>query len=59
MPFTEQEKRKWHADRRAGRADDDHSEVAPNVCGHCGNPFPISAGVITDDFAICDVCNDD
>lgn len=59
MPFTEAEKRKWHADRQAGRSDSDHIEVASNVCGHCGNPFSASAGVVTDDFSICDVCNDD
>jgi formylmethanofuran dehydrogenase subunit E len=59
MPFTEAEKRKWHADRRADRTDDNRSEIMPNVCGHCGNPFPANAGVVTDDFALCDVCNGD
>lgn len=29
------------------------------VCLHCNNPFHPSAGVVTPDAAICDVCNGD
>ncbi len=59
MGFTEEEKQQWHADRRAGRgqADEEHG-VPMETCGHCGNPFRLSEGTITADFAICDVCND-
>jgi hypothetical protein len=60
MPFTEAEKRKWHADRRAGRStDDQYDNVPAQVCGHCGNPFHSGAGVVTEDFALCDICNGD
>ncbi len=28
-------------------------------CSHCKNPFPIAQGNGSDDFPLCDVCNDD
>lgn len=58
MGFTDTERAKWHADPRAGRHDV-HEGVESPVCGHCGNPFRASDGVVTDDFSICDVCNGD
>ena len=27
------------------------------TCLHCGNPFPVTDGVVTSNAAICDVCN--
>jgi len=58
MPFTEREKRKWHADRKREQALDQHEGAEPlAMCGHCGNPF--NDGVVTSDFALCDVCNGD
>lgn len=60
MPFTEAEKRQWHADRKAGKADDDEDIArASRTCGHCGNQFAPWNGVSTPDFALCDVCNGD
>lgn len=60
MPFTEAEKRKWHADRKAGSsASDDDFGAVSEICGHCGNPFASGDGVSTPDFALCDVCNGD
>lgn len=60
MPFTEAEKRKWHADRQAGKgADDEDIGPASATCGHCGNQFSSWDGVSTADFALCDVCNGD
>jgi len=40
------------------------SERAPRfneaaICGHCSNPFEAGKGVVTDQFALCDVCNGD
>lgn len=58
MAFTEAEKQQWHADRRAGQATDDDYATS-STCGHCGNPFSSGAGVVTDDFSLCDVCNGD
>lgn len=58
MAFSEAEKDRWHADRRAGR-DQDFGATERPVCGHCGNAFAPGAGVVTDDFSICDVCNGD
>ncbi|QGN55607.1 HNH endonuclease [Novosphingobium sp. Gsoil 351] len=29
--------------------------AAPSVCCHCSNPF--TEGVVTSEFALCDVCN--
>lgn len=58
MAFTEAEKRQWHARRRAGRTGGWHDEAdARPECGHCGNPFV--EGVVTPEFALCDVCNGD
>jgi hypothetical protein len=59
MAFTEEEKMKWHDDRRAGRGETgSESGVPMETCGHCGNPFRPSDGTVTADFALCDVCND-
>lgn len=58
MDFTDEERRAWHDLRRRGEgATDEDSSPAPNVCLHCGNPFASGDGVVTDDAAICDVCN--
>ena len=59
MSFTEAEKRKWYAERRSGRdVRETESVQMSEVCGHCGQPFPRGNGVVTEDFSICDVCND-
>ena len=47
---NEQHKREKDAERRSGGG--------YAVCLHCGNTFPVLAGVDTADAAICDVCND-
>ena len=58
MDFTDADRAKRHADRKAGWQGDDDGIHKP-VCGHCSNPFPASQGVVTDDFSLCDVCNGD
>ncbi|WP_375272758.1 hypothetical protein [Sphingomonas sp.] len=61
MDFTEEERRAWHEARRRGDDDADGCSdgVPAHVCLHCGNEFVSSAGVVTEDAAICDVCNGD
>ena len=60
MPFTKEEKRKWHDEKRrrenAGNSAHLHHGQRAAICLHCSNPFSINDGVITDDAAICDVC---
>lgn len=58
MPFTEAERKAWHAERARQRRDRPAwPDQNPNVCIHCGNAFELSDGVVTDEVAICDVCN--
>ena len=61
MPFTEDEKRRWHEAKRAReRRPKGVYPSEPNaICIHCNNPFGISEGVVTDEVALCDVCNGD
>ena len=61
MPFTEEEKRAWHAAKRT-REDQPRATFRPEpvaVCVHCQNPFGISEGFIADEFALCDICSGD
>ncbi len=61
MPFTEDEKRRWHEDKsqREHRPSDAYFSEPIAICIHCKNPFGVSEGVITDEIALCDVCNGD
>lgn len=63
MPFTDEERRRWYENKRQRekRAPSNWETArgqAVAVCVHCGNPFGIGKGVITEDAAFCDVCND-
>lgn len=60
MDFTDEERRAWHAARKDNFTDstDDDGTVA-GTCLHCGAAFGHGAGVVTDEAAICDVCNGD
>ena len=54
MAFTEEEKRKWHADRRTGR---DREYRVPEVqCAHCG--APVRSSEAHSAFPLCAVCDD-
>jgi hypothetical protein len=55
MPFTEAEKRKWHADRRTGRDRNDQTPVA--ACAHCGAPVGFENA--NSDFPLCAACDGD
>ena len=61
MPFTDEERRAWHEQKlqRERRPDLVWTEPAVATCICCQNPFGISSGVVTDEVAICDVCNGD
>lgn len=60
MPFTPEEIRQWHDQRRKRDVDPPRASATPvAVCIHCQRPFGINDGVITADVAVCDVCNGD
>lgn len=61
MPFTEKERRAWHAEKRARerRQERIHRSEPVAICTNCQNPFGINEGVITDEFALCDICDGD
>lgn len=45
--------------RKREKVEEQRSGAGYAICLHCNNPFPISAGVVTPEAAICDVCNGD
>ena len=60
VPFTPEEVRQWHEEKRRREAEPPRRRPeAVAVCVHCHNPFGINEGVITPEVAICDVCNGD
>ena len=61
MPFTEEERRAWRAQKQARerRPEQACRSESVAVCVNCHNPFGISEGTVTDDFAICDICDGD
>jgi hypothetical protein len=58
MPFTDEERRRWHEQRRRQRTtvEAKHGQQYAATCLHCGNPFSYGEGSITDDAALCDIC---
>ena len=61
MPFTEEERRLWREEkrRREERTPSRFQPEAIAVCVCCQNPFGINDGIVTEEVAICDVCNGD
>lgn len=59
MPFTDEEKHRWHDEKRKReyRPSQAFRSESVAVCVHCQNSFGINEGVITPEAAICDVCN--
>lgn len=52
--------RNWAKEqRKREKVDEQRSGAGYAICLHCNNPFPISAGVVAPEAAICDVCNGD
>ncbi len=68
MSFTPDEIDKWHRDRKAASdrieadrrnsADQARRAAAVATCIHCGNPFGISEGHISEDVEMCYICLD-
>jgi hypothetical protein len=68
MTFTPEEIQQWHRDRsaesdkieadRVRNAERSRRAAACAVCIHCGNPFGVSEGYISDEVEICYVCLD-
>lgn len=68
MSFTDDEIANWHRERRAAsdRIDADRRLDAERarranaiaVCIHCGNPFGLAEGIITEEVEMCYVCLD-
>lgn len=60
MPFTEEEKRQWHEQKRKDEPEPPRWRPEPRAeCLNCQNPFGYDEGTITPEFAICDVCGGD
>lgn len=61
MPFTEEEKQAWHAEKRAReqRHEPVYRSEPAAVCINCQNPFGVNEGIITDEVALCDICAGD
>lgn len=59
MPFTDEEIRRWYREKREREQRPPLRFVsAPAAtCISCQQPFGIGEGVITEEAAICDVCN--
>lgn len=67
MSFTDAERRKWLGEKLArerslpSSAGEQHQTTENmeeyTVCLHCNNSFRRSEGSVTQDAAICDVCN--
>lgn len=61
MPFTDEERADWHRAKQKleFRPEPRWIEPAAAVCIVCHQPFGFNAGMITEEVAICDVCNGD
>jgi hypothetical protein len=61
MPFTDEEFEEWHRAKRQREQEPTPVYRSPPVatCVHCGHPFGINEGVITNEVELCDICNGD
>jgi hypothetical protein len=61
MPFTKEEFEAWHKAKldREWRPTPEFRDPPIATCVHCHRHFGITEGMVTDEFAICDICNDD
>jgi hypothetical protein len=61
MPFTDDEFRDWHR----AKQEREFKPIAVlksepvATCVHCHLPFGINEGVVTEEVALCDICNGD
>ena len=57
MPFTTEERLAWHAEKSREERPPSLFKPEPiGVCVHCHQPFGSNEGIVTDDFALCDIC---
>jgi hypothetical protein len=57
MPFTDEERRRWHEEKRAREQEPARwRPQAAAICLHCHNPFGYGEGSITEEAALCDIC---
>lgn len=61
MPFTEEERQAWFAEKKARelRARPQFRAGPAAICGHCGTAFGAAEGNANSEFPLCDVCNGD
>jgi len=61
MPFTTDEFEAWHTAKlqRELRPKSHLREDPIATCIHCQRPFGITEGIVTEEVAICDICNGD
>lgn len=59
MTFTDKERRAWHAEkqRREMKPPSRPNATPAAICVNCQMPFGISDGVVTEEAALCDICN--
>jgi hypothetical protein len=59
MPFTDEERRRWHEEKLARERAPEPPPWRPlpvAVCVNCHNLFGYNEGVVTDEAALCDLC---
>ncbi|MFL6729375.1 MAG: hypothetical protein ACJ8E3_00705 [Sphingomicrobium sp.] len=61
MSFTEEELEAWHRAKlkREFKPTPEYPSPPAAECVSCQRPFGYNEGTITDDVAICDICNGD
>ncbi len=58
LPFSDEERARWHEEKRARETPPPLPRPDPvAVCVSCQLPFGINEGVVTEEAAMCDVCN--
>ena len=61
MAFSKEDFDAWHCAKREREFKPTRAleKAAAATCIHCHRPFGWTEGTITDEIAICDVCNGD
>lgn len=61
MSFTKEEFEAWHRAKLSREFKPTPKYTDPPIanCIQCHRPFGITEGTITDEFAICDICDKD
>jgi hypothetical protein len=61
MAFTKEEFEEWHRAKlqREFKPTPEFRRTSVATCIHCHRPFSWTEGMITEEVAICDICNGD